>query len=114
MKRSKCLLIAAILGTVYLIYLFTYFGSSLNSTASDAETIGTGLATLMVMPHMITVGIAVVFNWLGFIFKFRWSALVAGILYAVALVLFMMYFMFVVVEMILCFVGFAKMKQKDA
>ena len=38
------------------------------------------------------------------------KALTAGILYAVAMVLFPMYFFFVVVEMILCFIAFARMK----
>lgn len=40
----------------------------------------------------------------------RAFALTAGILYAVAMVLFPMYFFFVVVEMILCFTAFARMK----
>lgn len=39
------------------------------------------------------------------------AALVGGILYAAALVLFLMYAPFVVVQMILCFVAFARMKQ---
>ena len=38
-------------------------------------------------------------------------ALVGAILYAVTLVLFIPYFMFVIVEMILSFVGFAQLKK---
>lgn len=110
MKRSKLLLIAAILGTAYAIYLVTYFMGAVGET-SGAEQVGAGLATALVMPHMAFVWLAVIFNWLGFALKAKWAALVAGILYAVAIVLFFMYFMFVIVEMILCFVGYAKMKK---
>ena len=39
-------------------------------------------------------------------------ALTAGILYAVAMVLFPVYFFFVIVQMILCFVAFAKMRKQ--
>lgn len=106
MKRSKLLLISAIIGTAYIIYLISYF-------ADAASTNGAGaIATVLVMPHMAMTGIAVIFNWLGFALKARWAALVAGILYAVAMVLFFAYFMFVIVEMILCFVAYAKMKNQ--
>ena len=39
------------------------------------------------------------------------GALVAGILYAVAILCMFLYAMFVLLEMIFCFVAFAKMKQ---
>lgn len=112
MKRSKLLLIAAIIGTAYAIYLVSYFsGAVVDSTGSDQ--LGAGIATALVMPHMAFVWLAVIFNWLSFALKAKWAALVAGILYAVAIVLFFMYFMFVVVEMILCFIGYAKMKKAN-
>lgn len=109
MKRSKLLLISAIIGTLYGIYLISYFTGA-NTSSSGAEQVGAGIATLIVMPHMAMVWLAIVFNWLGYALKLKWSALVAGILYAVAIVLFFMYFMFVIIEMILCFVAYAKMK----
>lgn len=108
MKRSKLLLISAIIGTLYGIYLVSYFFDGVSST-TGTEQIGAGLATMLVMPHMAAVWIAVVFNWLGYFFRLRWSALVAGILYAVSILLFFMYFMFVIVEMILCFIAYSKM-----
>lgn len=110
MKRSKLLLISAIIGSIYTIYIISHFAGAV-SGSSGAEQAGAGLATLLVMPHMAFVFLAVVFNWLGFIFKLRWGALVAGILYAVSMVMFFMYFMFVIVEMILCFVAYSKMKK---
>lgn len=104
-------LIAAIIGTVYLIYAISYFSDSASSAASDAEAIGAGIATLLVMPHLICTGLAVVFNWLGhFLKKSTGFVLTAGILYSVAMVLFVGYFFFVVVEAVLCYVGYAKRK----
>lgn len=110
MKKSKLLLVAGILGTVYLIYLISYFSSGVASS-QGAEAIGVGIAAALVAPHMVCVGIAVIFNWLGWALKARWAALVAGIMYAVSIVCMFLYAMFVVLQMILCFVAYAKMKQ---
>lgn len=101
---------AAVIGSLYLIYLISYFTGEIGSS-EGAEAIGAGLASALVMPHMVCVGVAVIFNWLGWAMKVRWAALVAGIMYAVSMVLMFLYAVFVVVEMILCFVAFAKMKQ---
>ena len=87
-------------------------GCKSKSSSTGAEQIGAGLATALVMPHMAFVWLALIFNWLGYFLKLRWAALVAGILYAVAMLAFFIYFMFVIVEMILCFVAFAKMGKK--
>ena len=111
MKRSKLLLASGIIGTIYLVYLIVYFSNGV--TASDgAEAIGAGIAAALVTPHMVCVGIAVIFNWLGWALKARWAALVAGIMYAVSMACMFMYAMFVVIEMVFCFVAFAKMKHK--
>ena len=86
----------------------------MRQSADAAQALGAGIATAMVTPHMIFVFLAVIFNILGWAGNIRWSALCGAILYAVALALFLPYFMFVVVEMILSFVGFAKMKKSPA
>lgn len=110
MKRSKLLLISGIIGTVYLVYLISYFSDAV-SASEGMEALGTGIAAALVTPHMVCVGIAAIFNWLGWAMKARWAALVAGIMYAVSIVCMFMYAAFVAVEMIFCFVAFAKMKQ---
>lgn len=110
MKKSKLLLASGILGSLYLIYLISYFAGGITS-ADGAEALGAGIATALVMPHMICVGIAVIFTWLGWALKARWAALVAGIMYAVSMVCMFIYALFVILEMIFCFVAFAKMKQ---
>lgn len=113
MKKGKLLLlIALILGAAYMVYSFNYWGGAISGSGTDAEQAGVGIAALLVMPHIVLTGIAVIFNALGFFLYNRAMALVAGILYTVALVVFPVYFMFVVVEMILCFIAFALMKKE--
>jgi len=112
-KLSKCLLISFILGVLYLIYSATYWSGTVGSGTSTAEQIGSGLATAIVMPHLVFTALAVIFNALGLFMRKRGFALTGAILYTVALVLFPVYFMFVVIQMILSYVGFAKMKKEN-
>ena len=109
-KLSKSLLISFIIGVLYLIYSVSYWsgaGAGLNS----AEQVGAGIATALVMPHLVCTVLAVIFNCLGLFMRKRGFALTGAILYTVALVLFPMYFMFVIIEMILSYVGYAKMNK---
>ena len=110
-KRSVLLLISAIIGMLYILYSISYWSGANASAAGGAEAVGAGLATALVFPHLICTGLAVIFNILGWAMNHRAFALVGGILYAVAMFLFPMYFMFVIVEVILSFVGFAKLKK---
>lgn len=109
-KKSKCLLVSWILGVLYAIYIVTYFAGATTSQTDAAAALGAGIATMLVMPHMIVAVLAAIFNVLGWAMNKRGFALTAGILYAVAAVLFPIYAMFVLVQMILSFVGFAKLK----
>lgn len=115
MKRKGRILalIALIIGAAYLIYSFSYWGGANTADGTTAEQAGAGLATLIVMPHLVFTGLAVIFNALGVFMYNRPFILVAGILYTVALVLFPAYFMFVILQVILCFIAFARMEKKQ-
>ncbi|QOX64236.1 hypothetical protein FRZ06_13245 [Anoxybacterium hadale] len=110
MKKSKCLLISAILGTLYLVYVISYFINGVAST-SGSDQIGAGIATALVAPHMFLLALAVLFNWIGWAARVRWAALTGGILYCVSGLLFLLYVVFEIPSIILSFVGFAKMKK---
>lgn len=112
-KLSKTLLISFIIGVLYLLYSIFYWSRAASSTVDAAEQIGAGIATVVVMPHLICTALAVIFNGLGLFMRKRGFALTGAILYTVALVLFPVYFMFVIVEMILSYIGFAKMKKVE-
>lgn len=108
---SKLLLISFIIGVAYLLYSISYWTGTAGSGSDTAEQIGAGIATALVMPHLICTAMAVLFNGIGTFMKKRGFALTGAILYTVALVLFPAYFMFVVIEMILSYIGYAKMKK---
>lgn len=78
MKKSKLLLAAGILGTCYLLYLVVYFAGDLIAPSSATDVIASGLATALVTPHMVCVGVAVVFNWLGWALKAPWAGAGGG------------------------------------
>ena len=120
-KGIASLTIACLLGLAYIAYSFYYWtgvnidvGNTINSVAKDSWEslglqLGASIATQMVMPHLACSGLAALFNVLAIFTRKRGFALTAAILYSVALVLFPTYFMFVIIQAILCFIAFARM-----
>jgi len=111
-KMSKLLMISLVLGVLYIAYSIFYWSGAFTSDLSGSEKIGGGLAIAIVTPHLVATSLAVIFNALGLFMRKRGFALTGAILYAVAIVLFPLYFMFVIIQMILSFIGFAKMKKE--
>ena len=112
-KRSTLLCIAGVLGILYIVYSINYW-TSVGSGVDSAEALGAGIATALVFPHLICAGLATLFNALAFFMRSRPFALTAGILYSVAMLLFPLYCMFTIVQAILCYIAFARMKKKPA
>ena len=110
MKKSKLVLVSAVFGTAYMIYIINYFLNGIANT-EGAEQIGTGLAAALVAPHMFLLILAVLFNWLGFFTEASWAVLVGGILYSVSGLLFLLYVIFVLPSIILSFIGYSKVKK---
>lgn len=110
-KHSKALLVSGVLGVIYAIYLIAYFGGAITSSTDGAELAGTAIATALVTPHMVLVVLAAIFNVVAYFTNKRGFALVAGILYSVGGVLFLVYILFVIPSLILSFVGYAKLKK---
>ncbi|WP_201289976.1 hypothetical protein [Erysipelothrix urinaevulpis] len=79
---------------------------------SSAEQAGAAIASALILPHILATGIALLFNVLAWSMGRRGFALTSGIMYGVAMLLFPFYFMFVIIQMILTFVAFAKMKKE--
>lgn len=112
-KKSIPLTIAMVLGVAYTVYSIWYWyagGAAAQAGSDAASQLGGALAVSLATPHVVAAIVAAVFNVLAWVMGKRGFALVAGILYAVALVLFPMYFMFVIIQMVLCFVAFARMR----
>lgn len=109
--RSKVLLVANILATLYAVYLITYFGGGVINSESSAEAAGGAIATALVAPHMFMFLLGAVFGWVGFFIKKGWAALVAAILYSVGTLFFIVYFMFGVPILVLGFIGYANQRK---
>lgn len=112
-KRSLALIISTLLATAYSLYLFCYFIGA-TASAEGAEAIGGAIATALVTPHAVMFLIGAIFGWLGIFLKASWAALVAAILYAVGMVLFLAYAMFGIPIMVVGFIGYAKQKKLNA
>ncbi len=110
MKKNICLMIAFILGLLYSIYIIAYFTGAVGGS-SGAEQAGAAIATALVMPHMVCTVLATIFNGLGCFLNKSGFALTGAILYAVAMALFPLYFFFVIIQMVLSFVGFSQVRK---
>jgi len=108
-NRSKCLLVATSLATIYVIYLLVHFFGT--PTSNDAEAVGQAIAGALVTPHIIMFAIGAIFGWISVFTKEPWGALVAAILYTVATFLFFLYFMFGAPIFILGFIGYSRQKK---
>ena len=120
-KRSVLLLIALIIGLAYLVLQISSLSGSANKVATMStdtaeqagEAIGTAIGVTLMMPHVILIALAVIFNAVGWLGKARWAALTAAILYTVGGVLGFVNFLFVLVPMVLCYVAYGKMKKQE-
>lgn len=110
---NKCLLISFILGVIYAIYVLAYIISTSGSGTSSAENAGIGIAIALVTPHIICAVLAAIFNGLGLFMNKRGFALTGAILYTVACVLMPLWFMYTIIQAILSYIGFSKMKNAN-
>ncbi len=110
-SRSKVLFVSAILGILYSLYIISYF-LGVNSNATGAsEAVGSAIATTLVLPHLILVVLATIFNILAFFMNSKGFAITCGVLYAIAGAAFLLYIMFVIPMIILSFIGVTKVSK---
>ena len=103
-NRSKILFVCALLATLYVIYLISYFTSSVGDMNSSEE-IGGAIATALVTPHIVIMGLGAIFSWLGFFLRKSWGALVGAILYCVGALMFILYAVFCIPLIVLGFIA---------
>ena len=89
---------------LYALYIVSYFSEA------GSINLGGAIATAIVTPHMVCVAIAAVMSIIGFFGKARWAFLTCGILLVVAAVVFLTYAMMVVIQAILAFIAYSRMR----
>ena len=115
MKKSKTLLLAAIIGTIFFFFTMSNINDLMISSMgrSMSYKFGTLMSFAITLPSFIASGFATIFAWIGFGTNKRGFALTSGILYAVAIVLMIPWFMFNIIQMILSFVAYGTMGKKQ-
>lgn len=119
MKRhSLALLLAFLIGACYYGFCSKFFFLDATLEATQTEGIsafwGSALAGALVTPHIALGWMGIVLTLVAFLANSRGCALASVILYAVSAVLFFMYAMFVVPEIILSIIGYVRMKKINA
>ena len=113
-RRSRLLLAACVIGSLSLILTVYYMISATGSAIKTDDAIqglGTLLAMGLAVPFAVASGIATVFVWVGYGTMRRGFVLTAAILYSVAIVLLFVWFYLVIIQMILCYISYARMKR---
>jgi hypothetical protein len=112
-KRSKAAFLAGIFASAYAVYSVLYWAGVVGQTQTldGGEAFGAGLATLLVLPHVIVTVLGALFGVIGFFTRSAGLILTSAILYSVAAFLFIVYALFLVPSIVLGFVGYVNQKK---
>ena len=109
-KKSIAMLISAIIATVYFIYMIysVYIVAAIDPLAGV-------VVGAMTLPHMLFMGLGLIFAWVGFGANKRWGAITAGIMFSVGL-LFLLFgnWYWIIPALVLAFVAAAQIKKNLA
>ena len=106
-NKSKVLFISSLLVLAYTAFLSVHFFGGTMNAETEIEALAGIFATALVLPHIIAVAVGTLLCILAFFLNVKWLAITAGISFIVAAVLFVLYGLFVLPMIILCFVGAA-------
>lgn len=92
--------------------LFAWFTIiTMPDSTSSAEAIGTGIAMMVILPHLIIATIGAIFNIIGLKLDKKGFILTSVILYTIAIVLCIFWAFLLIPGMIFMWIGYAKMKK---
>ena len=116
-KRSKALLVGAIIAVVWFAIVCSSFSDLLQPVETSDEweqmghEIGTSIGLVLQLPFLIVSFIALLLNWLAWILKSRGMAIACGVLYCVSLLLSVFNALGYIPCIVLSFVGSSKLKK---
>ena len=116
MKKSKTLLLAAIIGTIFFFFTMSNINDLMISSMgrSMSYKFGTLMSFAITLPSFIASGFATIFAWIGFGTNKKGFALASGILYAIAIVFMISWFIAYIIQMIFAFIAYGTMgKEKN-
>lgn len=112
-KPNTLLLISSIIGNIYAGILLWDLINNLTTAENSIYGLGQILGTMITAPQVILTIIGVIFSWIGVSSGMSRNALVAGILYSVSVVFRITELLFILPQMILCFVAYAQMSKTE-
>lgn len=110
-NRSKAAFFGLLLAIAYSVYLVTYMIGANSEVSSDAEALGAGIATLLVLPSLLVLFVGILLGLIGFFGRSSGLHLTAAILYSVSAFLFILYAPFLIPSIVLAFVGWNNQKK---
>lgn len=124
-RRPRSLMWGCIFSTLSLLFLWAWQNSLLSAITAGVDAAADVAAVLayglvgavggaLSVPQYVIVALAALLEWIGFGARVRGLTLTAGILLCVALVLRIMTFFFLVLPIVLAFVGFAAQGRAQA
>lgn len=113
-NRSIYSFIAVVLAAAYAVYLVSYMAQANAETTSDAEAVGAGIATLLVLPSLLVLLVGILLGLIGFFNRSAGLHLTAAIIYASAGLFFILYAVFLIPSIVLGFIGWAQQKKINA
>lgn len=110
MKKNKLLLVSLILGLLYFIFIFTQV-LTYHFTQLNQEQIGFGLASIILFPHTIATGVAVIVNYFALTRETKKLILSSAILYIIAMILFLPLFYGTIISAVLCLITYNQQRK---
>lgn len=112
-EKSILLLISAIIGTLYSLYLVSHFWIPILTSTNIFEQIGIKMVESIVRQHIILVIIATGVTWYGYIKKDKIFTLISGIVFIIAGISFTRYIAYVVPSAILSLYVYYKIIEEN-
>lgn len=78
----------------------------------DSTELYTSLSLFQFFPHVLCSTLGTLFNGIALFLHKRWAALAAAIFYTIAIAILPLFFLFIIVQMILTYIAFAKMEKE--
>ena len=81
-NKSKVLFVASLLGSLYVLVIFVYYGTGLYMAINNIK-FPNPIVTIFVMPHLIIMAIGVLLNWFSFFKEKPWASFIGSLFYSI-------------------------------
>lgn len=110
----KSLKIGTALSVLYMVFaIVSFFQLSAEPVDGSGEAIGAAIGMVMILPHLITGGIGMIFNILGLKMNKKGFILTACILYTVTVAICIFWAFMLIPGMIFMWIGYSKFKKQS-